>query len=234
MAFAYGAMDYVAPQIGDYELLARTRSALRLKFEIDRRKAREKELLEAARQLADLTSVLESLAVVDTLTGAGNRRLFDKTIQQEWRRAFRARQSISLIMLDVDKFKKLNDTFGHLAADECLKGLVQVARERLRRPGDIICRYGGDEFAIILADTPLDGAIIVAENIRMSISKLESSVRAGALTASLGVAGLVPTANLSHSELMKAADEALYQAKKAGGNRVMSRAVNGVSGKAAA
>ncbi len=224
MAFALGAVDYITCPVRDYELLVRTRSALRLKHEIDRRKAHEKGLLESTRQLSDLTSLLQSLSLMDSLTAVGNRRLFDQCLSQEWRRAHRNQSELSLIMLDIDHFKRLNDSFGHLVGDECLKQLVQCVRGSLRRASDMVCRYGGEEFGIILPDTSLEGAIVVAENLRKNVEALtlvDLPVKTiPKLTISVGVATILPDNLLTSKDLLISADSSLYDAKNAGRNCV--------------
>lgn len=224
VAVAYGAHDYVRKPINDVEFLARIRAAMRLKHEIERRKARERELVEAARQLSDLNAMLTRLSLVDALTGVANRRNFDRCVDREWRRAFRAQREMSLIMIDVDSFKIYNDVYGHQAGDECLRQVARILKDALRRPGDMLCRYGGEEFAVVLPDTPVAGAAIVAENLRLAVEvaglpHMHSKV-AQHVTLSLGVATVTPQEGLSVEALVALADKALYQAKSDGRNRV--------------
>ena len=225
LAVAYGAVDYVRKPVDEHEFLARVRSALRLKFEIDRRKARERELLEATRQLSDLNSMLTRLSLVDSLTGVANRRNFDRALEKEWRRCFRSGHSLALIMIDVDFFKAYNDGYGHQSGDDCLKQVAHLLREALRRPGDLLARYGGEEFAVVLPETPLAGAVIVAENLRAAIESASlphghTRVPGGRVTLSLGVASIVPQSEGAMKDLIDRADRALYRAKAAGRNRV--------------
>lgn len=225
VAVAYGAIDYLRKPIHDLEFLARVRAALRLKYEIDRRKARERELLEAARQLADLNAALTRLSLVDSLTTVANRRHFDRAMDKEWRRSFRGSREISLIMIDIDYFKIYNDTYGHQAGDECLKIVACTIKDALHRPGDIVARYGGEEFAIILPDTPATGAATVAENLRLAVESaalphIGSKLPSKRVTVSLGVACMIPTEANSSKDLVNMADQALYGAKAGGRNRV--------------
>jgi diguanylate cyclase (GGDEF)-like protein len=230
MAVAYGAFDYLRTPFGDHEFLARVRSALRLKAEIDRRKARERELLEATRQLSDLNSMLTRLSLIDSLTGVANRRNFDRAIDKEWRRAYRSKHPLALAMIDIDCFKAYyNDGYGHQGGDDCLKQVARVLKESLRRPGDLLARYGGEEFAVLLPDTPLAGAAIVAENLRTAVESAgiphrHTKVPGGRVTLSVGVASIVPTDALTLKDLIERADQALYQAKAKGRNRVGSGA----------
>lgn len=230
ISFAFGASDYVQKPVNVEELLPRVRAALRLKYEIDRRKARERELVEAARQLADLNSLLGRLALVDSLTGISNRRCFDKFLNLEWRRCYRSYQPLSLIMADVDFFKEFNDKYGHAEGDICLKELAKQIRSELKRPGDLLSRYGGEEFAIILPETHLEGAVVVAEHIRSAIERLkmrhEVSKIADHVTVSLGVASLAPREGFSHEVLLVTADKALYIAKSKGRNQVASLSID--------
>jgi diguanylate cyclase (GGDEF)-like protein len=230
LAVAYGAVDYLRKPAGEHEFLARVRSALRLKYEIDRRKARERELLEATRQLADLNALLTRLSLIDSLTDIANRRNFDRALDKEWRRAARGGRELALIMIDIDFFKKFNDGYGHQGGDECLKAVTRVLKETLRRPGDLLARYGGEEFAVILPDTPLTGAANVAENLRRAVEAAAlphsyTKVPGNRVTITLGVASVVPVAGLTPKGLIEQADKALYEAKAAGRNRVKSTPV---------
>lgn len=169
---------------------------------------------------------LEVIAKEDGLTGLANRRRFDEMLDNEFNRAMRAGTCLSLIMIDIDYFKRFNDRYGHPAGDECLRRIAGTVKDVLRRPGDLAARYGGEEMAILLPDTPEQGALAVAECILDTVRALnlvhEDSAKK-IVTVSLGVASLIPNRD-DHlpCDLVKAADEMLYAAKGAGRDTVFS------------
>lgn len=176
-----------------------------------------------------LEQQLEALALTDPLTGLGNRRAFTWALEHEWRRACREQGEISLLMLDADNFKGINDTYGHDTGDECLCAIAETIRAVGRRPGDMAARYGGEEFTLILPATDAEGAAEVAEQLRVEIKALNLphslnhehglvvTVSVGAATAVLGGGGDDPR---YPAGLLKAAVAALYRAKQEGRNRV--------------
>ncbi len=163
-------------------------------------------------------------STTDELTGIANRRSFDGILAREWSRASRTRSPISLVMSDLDWFKRFNDSFGHVAGDHALRQVAHALRDALRRPADSIARYGGEEFAVVLPDTGSEGAVHVAEALRQAVSDLELTLGpdggAGALTMSLGVATAWPRVGDEPASIVATADRALYQAKASGRNRV--------------
>lgn len=168
---------------------------------------------------------LTRLSREDVLTGLANRRHFNEMFQVEWDRARREQQWLALIFVDIDHFKPFNDTHGHLEGDRVLSEVGTALRGSLRRPGDMAARYGGEEFVLLLPATPMSGALEVAAQVRQSIEGLEILHRASSvadhLTASVGVAALIPTSEMRSAQLIARADEAVYAAKAAGRNRIM-------------
>lgn len=159
----------------------------------------------------------------DQLTGLANRRAMNATLSREWTIAIRHERPLVLIMLDIDFFKKFNDHYGHPAGDECLKSVANVLQESVQRPGDVAVRYGGEEFLLILPDTDSAAAQHVAEKICTSISLLtipHDPSPLGIITVSAGISVLTKDSFKDITELLKAADVALYQAKQLGRNQV--------------
>lgn len=168
---------------------------------------------------------LEHLALTDALTGVANRRAFDRTLDREWSRARRTGSPISLVMIDIDRFKAYNDAYGHAAGDRCLRAASAAAAACLRRPGDFFGRYGGEEFVALLPETNVEGAVMVAEAMRAAVERLaiaHNGAPFGRITISAGAAHVLPKDSTSGTELIGAADAALYAAKAEGRNRVMS------------
>lgn len=198
------------------QLAAALRIARELTATLDRRVAeRTEDLVRANRQL-------EELSATDGLTGLTNRRHFDETLAKEWLRARRHGHPLALLMIDVDHFKRFNDTHGHLAGDECLRRVAQVLRARMLRGSDTTARYGGEEFAVITG-ADAQGARLVAERLRQDVESLVlpyAPEKAGMVTVSIGVAALVPDESRTPTGLIALADDALYQAKQNGRNRV--------------
>ncbi len=169
-------------------------------------------------QLRVVNEELLRLLTTDDLTGIANHRQFREFLDQEWRRALRGGFAISLMMLDVDHFKKYNDRHGHLAGDECLRRVAQALKESVNRPSDLAARYGGEEFAIVLSGTPLESALPMAERIRETVAASENPQ----VTISIGLAALRPAESNDSAQLIAAADACLYRAKQAGRNRVVA------------
>lgn len=165
---------------------------------------------------------LQHLATHDKLTGLANRRYFDDYLDQEWRRLTREQAPLSLILLDIDYFKRYNDTYGHLAGDACLEQVAAAIRRSIKRPADLAARYGGEEFAIILPHTNLEGAIHTGKLLLQEIANARiahsGSPSQSYVTASLGIASLYPNLSLTARYLTNQADQALYQAKQQGRN----------------
>ena len=166
---------------------------------------------------------LKTLASTDALTGLANRRQFDATLHKEWYRALRDATPLGLLMIDLDRFKALNDRFGHQVGDAFLARVGQVIRENVRRAGDLPARYGGEEFAVVLPGTAAAGAIEIGEHIRRAVAATDTSdlVPGGhPISVSIGVAAAVALSGSGSATLVHSADSALYQAKRNGRNRV--------------
>lgn len=177
-------------------------------------------------ELEVLNDQLRSLALVDGLTGVANRRRFDELFAHEWSRCRRDKESLALLMFDIDHFKEFNDHYGHQAGDKCLKEVARVLREGFERGTDLIARYGGEEFVGLLPETDLAGATAMAESFRAAVESLnmphEYSTAASCVTISIGVAAMTPSEDKVSHSLITDADEALYTAKNRGRNLVCS------------
>jgi diguanylate cyclase (GGDEF)-like protein len=222
-AFQSGGADYVTKPFQFEEVLARIENQLkisRLQREMERKNA---ELQQANLHLERANRMLHSLSYLDPLTGIANRRHFEESIEREWRRAMRASASLSLIMIDIDHFKLLNDACGHQTGDDCLKKVATTLSDALRRAGDLAARYGGEEFAVILPGTDIDGALSFAEELRARVEAIKfehTQAPGGVVTVSLGVSTASPTDDSSFGSLIDEADRALYMSKRDGRNRV--------------
>lgn len=180
----------------------------------------ERKALEVSLQASELR--YRELASADSLTGLANRRAFDEKLEEEWRRALEGQESLALLLIDVDLFKSYNDIYGHVGGDECLRCLAKVIGSTLQRSADTAARFGGEEFAVILPNTELDAAMIVAENIREAVAAMglpHCGNTSGVQTISVGVAAVVPETAASAVSLVAASDHALYRAKYLGRNR---------------
>ncbi len=178
-----------------------------------------------ARLIDNLARDLDKMSREDPLTGIANRRVFDMRLRREWQQGTRTSAPLSLLMIDIDHFKRFNDSLGHQAGDTCLQAVAGVLASTAARSTDLPARYGGEEFAVILPVTDESGAEQVAKTILYRVQRLEvlhpDSTTAPHVTVSIGVATLVATADKAESELIKVADRALYRAKKLGRNRVV-------------
>jgi diguanylate cyclase (GGDEF)-like protein len=205
-----GAVDYITKPFNYSVVKARVRTHLRLKLQSD---------------------LLERYAFIDSLTGLANRRAFDERLSQEWSRCQRSETSLSLILLDVDHFKSYNDHYGHGQGDACLTTVARALASSQMRAYDLVARYGGEEFVVILPDADLIGAQQIAERLRLAVYDLAhphaTSPVADRVTISLGVACTVPQTSATAAQLLRAADRFLYEAKRAGRNRVHVSAMEG-------
>jgi diguanylate cyclase (GGDEF)-like protein len=201
-----GAVDFITKPINPAIVRARVSAHLTIKRQAD---------------------LLRRLAFIDGLTGLYNRRALDERIDTELRHAMRKEQPLALLLIDVDFFKRYNDHYGHLLGDEALRQVALVLRDGMLRPVDLAARYGGEEFACLLPETPLDGALAVAERLRAAIAQLQlphaASETGPFLSISIGVAAKQGRPAAAPAELIALADAALYEAKRAGRNRVIGR-----------
>jgi len=194
-----GAVDFISKPINPQIVRARVRTHLTLKAQSD---------------------LLRQWVYIDGLTGVYNRRHFDERLATEWGRAMRSGTALSVVLLDVDFFKRYNDRYGHQAGDDCLRRIASTLHDCLRRPGDLVARYGGEEFACLLPDTDMSGALRLAEELGQQVFALQiahagSSVEA-AVTVSLGACSKRSDAAGSAAALLRGADEQLYAAKARG------------------
>jgi diguanylate cyclase (GGDEF)-like protein len=179
---------------------------------------------ERTAELENVNAQLQQLATEDGLTGLANRRRFDDFLRDEWQRSRRSNSPVSLLLMDVDDFKKYNDSLGHPAGDACLQSVAGTLHRAVRRGTDLAARHGGEEFAVVLSNTDATGARILAESIRAAVEELElphPASRVGPnVTASIGCATMVADEKNQATELVAAADAALYRSKENGRNRV--------------
>ena len=202
-----GAADYVQKPFDHDELQARVTTQIKMKLLWD--------------ELQEKNKLLEELVKKDGLTNLYNHRYFHDRMVEEFNRCQRYGLSVCCVLMDIDFFKKVNDTYGHQAGDEILKKLAEIILANIRDV-DIAARYGGEEFALILPHTTMDNAVNFSERLRRSVERADFWFNGISLqiTVSLGVASLPENKPLSHTDIIRFADEALYAAKTAGRNRV--------------
>ena len=198
-----GAVDYISKPISPALVKLRVRNHLRLKRQSD---------------------ILRNLAAFDGLTGIPNRRRFDEYLAEQWRQSMVNRTPLSLIMMDIDFFKRYNDRYGHVAGDDCLRQIAKALSDVIARDADLLARYGGEELVCLLPETDAAGAAIIAEQLRQAVLTLgiahDQSPVASQVTISLGAATMVPDTSASPSDLVELADAHLYMAKERGRNRL--------------
>ncbi len=203
MGLELGAVDYIAKPFRPPIVRVRVRNHL---------------------QAVHQRRLLEQLAMIDSLTEIPNRRRFTEFYEHEWRRCLRSGQTLSLMMIDVDHFKRFNDTYGHAAGDMVLKRVANTLQNELRRPGDFVARYGGEEFVIVLPEIDAKGAQTVAQQLCQQVERLQirhaDTTTGQWLTISIGGATCVPTQAEVDPAFFSSADSQLYRAKHEGRNRV--------------
>lgn len=198
------------------------------KVSVHQLEAREKKLTrlisERTSELAKANENLTALANSDGLTKIGNRRRFESFLEDEWHRAIRFKTQISLVLFDIDHFKLFNDTYGHQAGDECLQRVAEAFAATIKRPTDLVARFGGEEFAMVLGGTDAAGALQLAEeaveNVKRMNIRHSESLTSEFLTVSVGIATVMATFDMTENELIKLADSTLYKAKRDGRNRI--------------
>jgi diguanylate cyclase (GGDEF)-like protein len=204
-ALEAGGVDFIAKPVNPAVVRARVRTHLTLKAQSD---------------------LLRSLVFVDGLTGVANRRRFDEALRDEWQHCRRAGTALTLLMIDIDHFKRYNDRYGHLVGDACLKRIAAVLQAGLRRACDVVARYGGEEFACLLPECDQPAGRAKAGELCAAVAALDiphaDSPTAQRVTLSVGVATLRPNGVNDPTALVAAADAALYEAKRAGRNRVVA------------
>jgi diguanylate cyclase (GGDEF)-like protein len=175
------------------------------------------------RLLEERALELERISVTDALTQLRNRLFFDAQFELEWKRAFRQRTALTVVLLDLDHFKQINDTYGHAFGDLCLREVAKVLGAEVSRSGDVLARYGGEEFIVLLSNTADNGAAVVAERLLQAVRTVD--VRFGGVavpvTCSIGVASGIPVAADRGFRLINEADKALYRAKQSGRDRIV-------------
>lgn len=201
-----GGVDFVSKPINALTLRNRVRAHLQLKQQAD---------------------MLRELAFRDGLTSVANRRYFDERYETELRRAKRGATPLSLVMIDVDNFKRYNDHYGHQSGDDCLRAVALALKKQLNRPADLLARYGGEEFVCILPETDIGGASQTAERLRLAVEQLAiphaASNSGNVVTVSIGVASITAVADDAALSLLTLADQQLYLSKHGGRNRISSQ-----------
>lgn len=219
-AFGFGANDYIVKLPDKIELIARIRSHSKQYLTQLERDAAFFALREMQKQLEKSNAELKRISAIDGLTGIANRRSFNETLEREWKRAFREKTMIAMILIDIDHFKLYNDTYGHLQGDECLQQVARTLQKTVSRPADLVARYGGEEFSLILPLTDKKGAMFLADKMKQAVAALQiehSSSKTGKyVTISQGVVTLVPSAEQNSQDFIQMADKALYRAKENG------------------
>ena len=199
-----GAVDYITKPIIGAILKARVATHIELKRQRD---------------------YLKNLAMIDGLTGIANKRRFNEYLEKWYKISLRKKMYLSIFVIDIDYFKLYNDTYGHLAGDDCLKSIACAIKDSLKRPYDLVARFGGEEFACVIPETSYDDALMIAGRIKSNISNLRLEHKASTIspyvTVSIGGVYGIPTEMDEHFKMLERADEALYKAKQFGRNQIV-------------
>lgn len=224
LAYSAGIIDCLRRPVVLVELLERVNAVLKVKHEFDRRRCREQELIEEKRQLQRANEILRSYSIIDGLTGVVNNRHFEELYSLEVRRARRTKSPLAILRINIDFFRIYNETYGYRSGDECLKRVADALQRRVRRAGDIVARTGGEDFSVLLPETPRAGALHVAEELRQAVLELQVPHQASSIcpyvTVSLGMAAAVPDEREATDRLLHISGEMLQRAKQEGRNRV--------------
>lgn len=229
-AFRRGGNDYITKPFELEEVVARVENQLKIR-RLQKQLQEQNEQLQqeiADRVTAEATlkkanQRLQELAIIDDLTQIANRRHFYEYFHQEWPRLLRENAPMSVILCDIDHFKLYNDTYGHLAGDECLQKVAHAIHSSVKRPADLVARYGGEEFGVILPNTLIEGAFTLAEEMRLNVHDMKiphaRSPVDEYVSLSLGISQVIPSNDIDPEKLIAWADDALYDAKRQGRNR---------------
>ncbi len=224
-AFEAGANDYLIKLPDRVELVARIRYHSRAYVNLLQLNTAYRALRQSQHELLAANRELERLSQSDGLTALPNRRYLDAYLDGEWRKSQREQSELSMLMIDVDRFKQYNDTYGHVAGDDVLRKVGAALQRCMSRPGDLAARFGGEEFGVVLPGTPAGGARLVAEKIRLEVAALQvphaGGIEGGVVTVSIGGACVIASPEGSTTSLIETADAALYQAKRGGRNRAV-------------
>ena len=198
-------------------------SRLSKKLEYDV-KQRTEELYNTNQLLLQANAELKKISTTDELTEIHNRRYFDSLFQKIWEVSVKERKPLSIIMIDIDNFKIFNDTYGHLVGDRCLKSVAEVIKSVVKREGDLVARFGGEEFIVMLSNTTEKDALVIAESMRVQVERLaiKNEKIDSVITISLGVAVTIPDIYIKPYDLINRADKLLYKGKESGRNKVIS------------
>jgi two-component system chemotaxis family response regulator WspR len=224
-AFAAGASDYLVKLPDAIELIARLRHHSTTYLYRQQRDEAYRALRESQRQLVEINLELQRLTNVDGLTGLSNRRSLNEYLELQWKLAVREQWQFSILMIDVDNFKRYNDTYGHLAGDDALKQIATAIQDTFRRPTDIAARFGGEEFVVLLSSTGAKAAQVLGDVLCKRVADLRithsESPPLKTVTVSIGGASTIPQHGDSCLALIEVADKALYEAKRSGRNRIV-------------
>jgi two-component system chemotaxis family response regulator WspR len=224
-AFRIGANDYLVKLPDRIELIARIRYHSEAYLSLIQRDEAYRALRKSQQKLMETNLELQRLTNVDGLTGLSNRRYFEEYFETEWRHATRSKEPISLLMIDIDHFKQYNDTYGHLGGDEVLRSVAQAVKSAFMRPKDLAVRMGGEEFVVVLPQTPASSIVALANKVVQAVESLgiphSRSSASDKVTISVGGAVSIPALDDLPSALVEKADRAMYEAKQSGRNRAV-------------